>query len=280
MAGSASYFVAEGGAGSPVLLLHGFPETHVCWRRVAPGLAGNHRVVVPDIRGYGATEAPPGGPRGEGYSKREMANDLVELMSALGHDRFAVAGHDRGARVAYRLALDHPERVSRIAVINVVPTIDQFERMGAGPSLGYWPWFVLAQPAPFPEQMIGAAREALLEHVFASWASDPRAIDSESRAAYLEALTPSTISAMCADYRASFHLDREHEAEDRAAGHRIAAPTLVVTGEDEAQLADAPEVWRAWAEDVTAIRVPGGHFAPEEAPEELTRVLDAFLGSD
>ena len=271
--------MATGGDGPPLLLLHGFPETHVCWRQIAPALAASHSIVAPDLKGYGASEAPAGGPKGEGYSKREMAGELVELMSALGHERFAVVGHDRGARVAYRLALDHPERVTRVALLNVVPTVDQFERMAAGPSLGYWPWFLLAQPAPFPEEMFGAAPAALLEHVFATWPSDPEAIAPESRAAYLQALTPSTIASMCADYRASFHLDREHESADRAAGRRIAAPALVVTGEDETQLADAPDVWRAWTDDLTATRVPGGHFIPEEAPEPLGDVLAGFLAA-
>ncbi len=188
-----------------MLLLHGFPQTHACWHRVAPRLASSFTVVAPDLRGYGASSAPPGGPAGEGYTKREMAAELVELMAELGHDRFAVVGHDRGARVAYRLALDHPARVTRVAVIDVVPTLEQFERMGGGPSLGYWPWFLLAQPAPFPERMIAADPGGLLTHVFATWPSTPAAIDDERRAAYLEALTPDTIAAMCADYRASFH---------------------------------------------------------------------------
>jgi haloacetate dehalogenase len=277
--GATSYLVATGGDGTPLLLLHGFPETHVCWRHIAPALATSHSIVAPDLKGYGASEAPAGGPQGEGYSKREMAGELVELMGALGHERFAVVGHDRGARVAYRLALDHPERVTRVALLNVVPTVDQFERMGAGPSLGYWPWFLLAQPAPFPEEMFGAAPAALLDHVFATWSSDPEAIAPEDRAAYLEALTPSTIASMCADYRASFYLDREHESADRAAGRRIAAPALVVTGEDETQLADAPDVWRAWADDLSATRVPGGHFIPEESPEQLGDVLATFLAA-
>lgn len=278
--GQASYLVAHGGAGHPALLLHGFPETHACWREIAPELARAHRVVAPDLRGYGASRAPAGGPCGEGYSKREMADELVELMSDLGHERFAVVGHDRGARVAYRLALDHPARVSRVALLNVVPTLDQFERMGAGPSLAYWPWFLLAQPAPFPERMIGADPAGLLEYVFATWASRPDAIAAQNRADYRRALTPPTIAAMCADYRASFHLDRQHDADDRAAGRRITAPALLVVGEDETQLADAPEVWQAWAEDLTAIRVPGGHFIPEETPRALTEALAVFLTAD
>src|SRR6266545_2979492 len=189
--GEADYYIATGGEGPPVLLLHGFPETHFCWHAVAPQLARDHAVVAPDLRGYGASQAAAGGPRGEGYTKREMAAELVELMASLGHERFAVVGHDRGARVAYRLALDHPERVKRAAVLNVVPTIDQFERMGAGPSLGYWPWFLLAQPAPFPERVLLAEPGALLDHVFATWTRAPDSIAPEQREAYLRALTPS-----------------------------------------------------------------------------------------
>jgi haloacetate dehalogenase len=275
--GKASYFYAHAGSGSPVLLLHGFPETHACWHRIAPRLAKTHRVIAADLRGYGSSEAPPGGPRGEGYSKREMATDLVELMTELGHRSFAVVGHDRGARVAYRLALDHPQRVTRVALCNVVPTIDQFERMGAGPSLGYWTWFLLAQPEPFPERVLLADPGAMLDHVFATWPSDPEAIDAERREAYLRALTPSTAAAMCADFRASFHLDRQHEAEDRVAGRRIACPALVVTGEDETQLADARDVWKAWADELTVLQVPGGHFNPEESPDALHDILSPFL---
>jgi haloacetate dehalogenase len=277
--GEASYFVARGGAGPPLLLLHGFPETHLCWHRVAPQLTTAHEVITPDLRGYGASEAPAGGPHGEGYSKREMASELVELMGSLGHERFAVVGHDRGARVAYRLALDHPDRVTRVALLNVIPTIEQFERM-AEPSLGYWTWFLLAQPVPFPERMLGGDPDGFLDHIFATWPSDPDAIPPENRSAYRQALTPATVAAMCGDFRASFHLDRQDDAEDRAAGRRITAPALLVTGEDETQLADAPGVWQAWAEDLTSTQTPGGHFIPEEAPEELVGALTAFLERD
>ncbi len=208
-----------------------------------------------------------------------MAGELVALMTALGHERFAVVGHDRGARVAFRMALDHPERITRVALLNIVPTVDQFERMGEGPSLGYWPWFLLAQPTPFPERMIGADPGALIDHVFATWPSDPDAIGAEHRDAYRRAMTPATIAAMCAYYRASFHLDRHHDAGDRAAGRRITAPALVVVGEDETQLADAGDVWRTWTEDLHATQVPGGHFLPEEAPREVADILAAFLVS-
>jgi haloacetate dehalogenase len=277
--GEADYYIAYGGEGPPVLLLHGFPETHFCWRAVAPRLARDHAVVAPDLRGQGASRAPAGGPYGEGFSKREMARELVEVMSALGHERFAVVGHDRGARVGYRMALDHPERVARMAVLNVVPTIEQFERMGAGPSLGFWPWFLLAQPAPFPEQLLEAAPAVVLDHVFATWAGDAEAIGEEARETYRRALDATTSAAICADYRASFHLDREHDAADREAGRRITAPLLVVIGAEETQLADAPDIWRGWAHDVAVAELPGGHFLPEEAPDALVSVLTAFLGA-
>ena len=256
-------FVTRAGDGPPVLLLHGFPQTHRCWDRVElPGFA----VVAPDLPGYG-----------EGYDKRSMAAALVALMADLGHERFAVVGHDRGARVAYRMAFDHPDRVSRAALLNVLPTVEQFERM-ATPSLGYWPWLLLAQPAPFPERLVGADPDALLDHVWATWPADAGAIPADARAAYRAAMTPGRIAAMCADYRASFHLDREHDEADRAAGRRIGVPLLVVTGAEETQLADAPEVWARWASDLRTATVPGGHFVPEEAPGGLSDLLRDFLG--
>jgi haloacetate dehalogenase len=275
--GDASYFVVERGSGPPVLLLHGFPETHRCWDRVVPRLAETYRVVTPDLRGYGASQAPPGGPDGEGYSKREMAAELVELMAGMGHERFVVVGHDRGARVAYRMALDHPGVTIQVALLNVLPTVVQFELMGGGPSLAYWPWFFLAQPAPFPERLVSADPDALLEHVFATWAGNPDAISADCRAAYRAAMTAETITAMCADYRASLYLDRQRDFDDRQAGHRITVPVLLVTGEEETQLGDASDIWRGWTLDLRAVRVPGGHFIPEEAPEELTDVLLRFL---
>jgi haloacetate dehalogenase len=275
----ADYLVGTAGNGPPVLLLHGFPQTHYCWRRVVPALVEEHTVVLTDLRGYGASSAPAGGSQGEGYTKRELASDLVELLDALEIPSAAVVGHDRGARVAYRLALDHPDRVDRLAVLNVVPTLDQFERMAAGPSLGYWTWFLLAQPAPFPERLIAAEREHVLRFVFESWTEDPAAIDSDAFDAYLGALEEATIAAMCADFRASFFLDQEHDLADRRAGRKIGCPVLVLTGAAETQLADAPAVWRGWAADVRAGIVPGGHFNPEEAPQEVAAALKTLLTS-
>jgi haloacetate dehalogenase len=277
--GGADYLAASAGDGPPVLMLHGFPQTQYCWRGVVRALVECHTVVVADLRGYGETTAPPGGPRGEGYTKREMGSDLFDLMAELGHPAFSVVGHDRGARVAYRMALDRPECVERLAVLNVVPTIDQFERMGGGPSLGYWPWFLLAQPAPFPERLIAGAPEHFLRFIFKSWAERPDAIGPDGMDAYLAALDGGTAASMCADYRASFWLDQAHDAADRDAGRRIGCPLLVLTGSAETQLADAGDVWRAWAPGVRAATVPGGHFIPEEAPGELAAALLEFLGS-
>jgi haloacetate dehalogenase len=275
--GDADYLVALAGSGTPVLLLHGFPQTHYCWRAVVPTLSADHTVVAPDLRGYGGSSAPAGGPHGEGFTKRELANDLVELMRRLGFERFAAVGHDRGARVAYRMALDHADRVERLAVLNVIPTLDQFARMTEAPSLGYWPWFLLAQPAPFPERLIASAPEHVLRFIFGSWTQDPSVIDEQAFAVYLDTVAPSALAAMCGDFRASFWLDQQDDAADRDAGRRISCPVLVVTGAAETQLADAQEVWRQWAVDVRAIEVPGGHFIPEEAPEPLLSALTPFL---
>jgi haloacetate dehalogenase len=272
----ANYLVGRAGNGPAVLLLHGFPQTHYCWRLIVPELTDEYTVIATDLRGYGASPAPVGGPDGQGFTKREMASDQVDLMKALGIERFIVVGHDRGARVAYRMALDHPGHVERLAILNVIPTVDQFERMGAGPSLGYWPWYLLAQPAPFPERLIAADPEHVLRFIFDTWTGMAGAIDAEAFDVYLHALSPTTIASICADYRASFSLDRQHDIDDRNAGRRIKCPVLLVTGAAEAQLADAPEIWRHWSTDLHAVTVPGGHFIPEEAPEALARALLEF----
>jgi haloacetate dehalogenase len=275
----ADYLVARAGTGSPVLLLHGFPQTHFCWRRVAPSLWQRHTVVAPDLRGYGGTSAPVGGTQGEGFTKREMAADLIELMGALGFDHFDVVGHDRGARVAYRMALDQPGTVDRLVVLNVIPTVDQFERIGAHSSLGYWPWILLAQPAPFPEALITGSPEPFLRFIFDSWTAERGAIDQAAFAEYLRAL-PRTAASVCADYRASFWLDQHDDVADRRAGRQIGCPLLVITGEEETQLADAEAVWRPWAPDLCATTMPGGHFIPEESPGPLATALIEFLGRD
>jgi haloacetate dehalogenase len=276
--GPTSYRPGVAGEGAPVLLLHGFPETHHCWHRVAPGLADGRTVVVCDLKGYGASRSEAGGELGEGYSNRERATELVELMGRLGHERFAVVGHDRGGRVAYRMALDHPDAVERLGVLNIVPTVDQFERMAEGAALEYWPWFFLAQPPPFAERVIAASAEYVVRDILATWTARPDAITPEAADRYVEAFTAETIPGMCADYRASFHIDRQMDAEDREAGRRIESPVLVHWGAEEGAMSDSLEVWRGWAELVEGGPLPSGHFIPEEEPAELTASLRGFLG--
>ena len=271
-------FARVGGNGPPVILLHGFPQTHVCWHRVAPALARDGTVVLCDLKGIGRSRAPRGGPLGEGYSKREMAAELVEVMAHLGHERFAVVGHDRGARVAYRMALDHPDRVERACVLNIVPTVEQFDGLDADSALEYWPFLLLAQPAPFAEQLIAASAEDVVRHVLETWPATPEAIEPQATERYVRAFTPQTIAAWCAEYRAAFHLDRALDADDRAAGHRIACPLLVHWGAGEDAMADGPlPVWRRWATAVHGGPLPGGHFIPEEASDDLIASLRAFL---
>jgi haloacetate dehalogenase len=275
--GPTGYRPGVAGEGPPVLLLHGFPETHYCWHRVAPGLAPDHTVVVCDLKGYGESRSEPGGELGEGYSNRDRAGELVELMGALGFERFSVVGHDRGGRVAYRMALDHPDEVQRLGVLNIVPTVDQFERMAEGASLGYWPWYFLAQPPPFAERVIAASAEYVLRDILASWPASPDAIPEEAVQRYLEGFNDQTIPGMCADYRASFHLDRQMDAEDREAGRKVGCPVLVHWGSEESALSDSLEVWRRWADSVDGGPLPSGHFIPEEVPEELVASLRRFL---
>jgi haloacetate dehalogenase len=275
--GPTDYRPGVAGSGPAVLLLHGFPQTHFCWHTVAPALAERRTVVVCDLKGYGASRSAPGGPLGEGYSKREMAAELVELMARLGHERFAVVGHDRGGRVAYRMALDHPATVERLTVLNIIPTVDQFERMAAEAALDYYPFFFLAQPPPLAERLVAAEAELFLRHTLDSWAATPDAIAPAARARYERAFTREAIAAICADYRAAFHLDRPLDAEDRAAGRRIGAPVLVHWGGAEDSMSDGPlEVWGRWAADVRGGPLPSGHFIPEEAPAPLLASLAAF----
>src|SRR5438552_5449455 len=277
--GGADYLVATAGSGEPVLLLHGFPQTHYCWRYLIPTLAQReHSIVATDLRGYGGSHAEPGGPRGEGFSKREIAGELVELMRSLGFERFAVVGHDRGARVAYRMALDHPGRVQRLAVLNVVPTVDQFERMTTATTLDYYPWLFLAQPAPLPERLLEPNAEFFLRHTLESWSGTPGAIATEAIAVYVRAFSPAMIAAVCADYRVAFHLDRPLDSQDRAATRRITCPVTVLWGDQEEALAGGPlTVWRRWADDVRGHALTCGHFLPEEVPDALAASLVDFL---
>ena len=278
-AGEVRLFARVGGAGPPLLLLHGFPQTHVEWRRIAGPLAKRFTVVAPDLRGYGASDAPAS-QRGEGYAKRVMARDAVALMRALGFDRFRLAGHDRGGRVAYRLALDHPQAVEALAVLDIVPTAEMWAGMDAARALQVYHWSFLAQPAPLPERLLERDDGGWLDHTLASWTAtkslacfEPAAL-AHYRAFFAE---PARIHACCEDYRAGATLDRAADETDRAAGRKISAPLLALWGAAGIPAAGASplDVWRRWATDVRGAAIDSGHFLPEENPE-ATR--DALLG--
>jgi len=276
--GPTAYRPGVAGSGPAVLLLHGFPQTHYCWHAVAPALANRNTVVVCDLKGYGESRSAPGGPLGEGYDKRTMAAELREVMARIGHARFSVVGHDRGGRVAYRMALDHPDAVERLCVLNIVPTVDQFERMAAEAALDYFPWYLLAQPAPFAERVVSASAEYVVRHLLESWAATPGAITPEAADRYARAFTAEAISGICAEFRAAFHLDRAMDAADREAGARIGCPVLVHWGAEEGSMSDGPVlVWRRWADAVEGGPLASGHFVPEEAAGALAASLERFL---
>jgi haloacetate dehalogenase len=269
----------RGGEGPPLLLLHGIPETHLMWHRVAPDLARRFTVVATDLRGYGDSGKPPSTPDHAPYSMREIARDQVEVMQALGHDRFAVVGHDRGARCAYRLALDHPGVVTRLAVLDILPTGDTFRRADLDLIHGFWVWSFLAAPEPVPEQLIATAPAVLVDHMLDSWSDDGGAFPAELRSEYIAKFSPpDTIHAICEEYRASATLDHRQDEADRGK-RRIRCPTLVLWSDSGpfAGRYDPIEVWRDWADDVRGSPVRAGHFLPEEAPAETTRQLVEFL---
>ena len=270
----------QGGNGSPLLLVHGYPQSHVMWHKVAPRLAQRFTVVAPDLRGYGASGKPPTDAEHLPYSKRAMALDLVEVMTALGFDRFDIVGHDRGARVTYRLALDHPDRVRHAAVLDVVPTIEQFERMDRNGARAAYHWFFLAQPAPFPETLISKDPDYFIEHSMQTWCGTPGAFTPEAMAAYREAFRdPAVIHGSCEDYRASIGCDCAFDDADRKAGKKITAPLLALWGARGRRFRGGPllDIWKNWALDFRGDSLECGHFIAEEAPDALLEKLSAFL---
>jgi len=282
--GKARIFARRGGSGPGLLLLHGFPETHVMWRDVAPSLARDFTVVCADLRGYGQSSCPPSAADHAPYAKRAMAADLVVLMAQLGFKRFLVAGHDRGGRVAYRLALDHPDRVEKLAVLDIVPTAEAWDRADARLALGFWPWSLLAQPEPLPETILAAAAEAIVDNALSGWGSAADAFPPGVRQAYVDALRdPAHVHAICEEYRAAASLDRVHDHADREAGRRISCPVLALWSEHGAlaewyRNEDGPlGIWRNWAKDASGGAMSGGHFFPEESPIETAATLDAFF---
>lgn len=275
-------FARVGGSGPPLVCLHGYPQTHVCWHRVAPDLARQHTIVAMDLRGYGQSSAPAADPEHRNYSKRAMAEDVVTVMRALGHQRFTVMGHDRGARVAYRLALDAPEAVERLVLLDIIPTAEAWAQLNAESAIKSYHWSFLAQPAPFPETLIGANPVYYSEHTLRSW-TRAKSLDCfapEALAHYRALLTaPERIRAVCEDYRAGATFDRAADEADRAAGRKIVCPTLALWGTDYMGRGTAHtlEVWGKWCTDLRGQPVQSAHFLVEENPEETMAALMPFL---
>jgi haloacetate dehalogenase len=282
--GDTNIFVRRGGTGPGLLLLHGFPQTHLMWRHVAPMLARDFSVVCADLRGYGASGKPNSTPDHAPYAKRALSLDMRRLMESLGLPRFSIVGHDRGGRVAYRLALDHPDSVERLALLDVIPTSEAFDRADARFALAFWPWSMLAQPEPLPERLLLAEPEAVVSDALSGWGSDPGTFSPEVRAAYVAALrNPQTIHAICEEYRAAATLDREHDSADLAAGRRLAAPLLVLWAAGGPldtwyeSMGGPLGIWRRWANEVSGHAMAGGHFFAEQNPTETSDELGAFL---
>ncbi|WP_119731369.1 alpha/beta fold hydrolase [Thermomonospora amylolytica] len=267
---------AVGGSGAPIVLLHGFPQTHLMWRHVAADLAADHTVICPDLRGYGDSDKPAEtGP--EVYSKRTMAADIVALARALGYDRFALAGHDRGALVAFRAGLDHPDAVAHLACLDVLPPLDMWGVMrGVSAAVGFH-LYLMAQPPGLPERMIAASADEFFGHFLDLWTGDPQAVPADVRAAYLAACR-NAVPSIVADYRASAGIDVAHDEADRASGNRLRMPVTVLQQDWGAALGyDAAALWRAWASDLHHDTVTCGHFMAEEAPAEITKALRDLL---
>jgi haloacetate dehalogenase len=270
-----------------LLLLHGFPQTHVMWHRVAPALAEEFTVVCADLRGYGTSGTPPSRPDHAPYSKSVMARDMVRMMEAHGFPRFCVAGHDRGARVAYRMALDLPDRIERLALLDVIPTGEAFRRADARFALAFWPWSLLAQPAPLPERLILADPEIVVDDALGGWGSARASFPPQVRAAYIEALRdPDTVHAICEEYRAAATIDVAKDTADQRAGRRLACPVLALWSAGSpldtwyAEEGGPLGIWSDWATDVTGRPISGGHFFPEQNATETIAELRSFFRRD
>jgi len=267
--------------GAPVVLLHGYPQSHVCWRDVAPELATTHNVFVPDLRGYGASTGPDPDPEHLGYSKRAMAADIVALMGEAGFDRFAVAGHDRGGRVAYRMALDHPDVIEKLMVLDMIPTLDVVKQTNKNLALAVYHWFFLAQPAPLPETLIAANPEYYVSWTINSWLGKGFELEAGAIASYCTNFgNMSVIQAACEDYRAGMSSDLDHDLSDRDAGRRIQCPVHALWGDQSDDGRDLGHIaaWQRWADgDVTGRALKCGHFLPEERPVDVAREIAEFL---
>ena len=269
-----------GGSGPPLLMLHGDPQTHLCWHGIAPRLTPHFTVVLTDIRGRGETHKPARTPDHAPYSKRVMAAEQVAVMEHLGFERFALVGHDRGARVARRLALDHPDKVERLAVMDIIPALDFYEAANGAIAQDYFYFFFLTQPYPLPETLIAGDPEAFMRQILTGLADDEPPYHAGALGAYLRASsTEDAISAMCECFRAGISRDIEHDTQDRESGLKIQCPTLVFWGEEGVvgRHFDVREIWRRWAPSASFAPLPCGHFIPEEAPALAADRLLAFL---
>ncbi len=283
-AGSLDLNIAIGGVGPPLLLLHGFPETHLMWRQVAPTLAGDFTVICADLPGQGASDIPQDDLDPPPFSKRGMSLALVEMMRRLGHERFSVVGHDRGGRVAYRMALDHPDAVGALAVLDVVPIADAWMHADERLARAFWPWSLLSQPSPLPERLVVAAPEAVVDDAVTQWGTPPSCFPEWVRAAFVAPLrNPHRVHAVCEEFRCAATLDREHDEADRKAGRTIVCPTLIIWDEEGAvgtwyEAFGGPlGLWRQWAPGVVGQAMSGGHFFPEARPDETAAALRDFF---
>jgi haloacetate dehalogenase len=271
---------ALGGDGPPVLMLHGYPQTHLMWHLVAPALAVDHTVVLADLRGYGDSDKPTPVPGDENYSKRAMAHDQLGLMATLGFDRFALVGHDRGARTSHRLALDAPEAVAKLALLDIVPTKHVFDNVDRATATAYFHWFFLATGNGVPERLIGSDPEFWLRSLAARMQHAGFQFDPTALAEYIRCFSdPATVAATCSDYRAAAGIDLEHDAVTAQAGQTLACPTLVLWGDDSfvGRHYNVLTVWRQYASHVRGLGLPANHFLAEEVPQQTTTALREFL---
>lgn len=276
VADGVSLNTAIGGSGEPLVLLHGFPQTHLMWRHVAADLAADRTVICPDLRGYGASDKPAA-TDADVYSKRTMAADVVALARALGHERFALAGHDRGALVAFRAGLDHPDAITHLACLDVLPTLDMWDVLHGTTAAAGWHLYLMAQPPGLPEQLIAASSDLFFGYFLDAWNGDPEAIPADVRAAYLDACR-AAIPSIVADYRASAGIDVEHDQADRDAGTRLRMPVTVLQQDWGAVLGyDAAALWQAWAQDLRHITADHGHYMAEQAPAAVAGALRELL---
>ena len=278
----AELYCRIGGSGPPLVLIHGYPQCNVMWHKVAPALAEHFTCILPDLRGYGKSSVPRGGGDYSAYSKRAMAGDIVAVMKKLGHERFHIAGHDRGARVSYRLALDHPDAVERLAVLDILPTYEYWQRMDLTYGVKMYHWMFLAQPEPLPEMLIGKAPVQFFNYTLASWtkAGNLSGFDERALEHYRDFFSdPDHMHATCEDYRSGATIDNDHDTTDITAGNKITCPVLAVWGggglapTGEGQL----DVWQRWASNVRGVAVDSGHFVAEENPEATLDALLPFL---